>query len=196
MIFFMQLDLQRNFDLPLKRDSHLLLFMCPTHNDVPTQLSGNNDTDLLPERYWEKTFGHYYMILNKPPKEERKLPSDGIIATQRLSFERAEEDIDWDGVMERGSDGFKVGGVPKWLHAPEQFRCACGSDMVFVLQLPANFGFPKTKKAPVQPDAVTPDKYCIFLGYPSFIFACKDQCTPYAVHAISQDPSDILAEIA
>jgi hypothetical protein len=196
MIFFFQFDLPKTFDLPLKSGSHLLVFMCPVHNDVPTQLVESNE-EQLPEEYWTKSFGHYWLMLHKPSKDERPMAVDKHIAARALQFDQSEEQIDWDGRMERGSTGFKVGGVPEWTGDMQYTRCACGAEMVFVCQVPPNFGFPKRKSAPVQPASITDENYNLFLGRPTFIFACKEQCTPYSLYAVTQDHlGDGLAESA
>jgi hypothetical protein len=196
MIFFFQFDLQKNFDLPLKSLSHLLVFMCPIHNDIPTQLVEGNEQQ-LPEEYWRKSFGHYALLLNKPGAKETARQTDEHIAKRVVTFSEAEEDVDWDGHMERGTAGFKVGGVPHWHYEAEYTRCACGAEMIFLCQLPAGFSFPTRKSAPEQPDTAASKAYQLFLGRPTYIFACKVQCTAYSLYAVTQDTAaDRLAEPA
>lgn len=194
MIFFFQFDLPKAFELPLRSGSHLLVFMCPVHNDLPA-VEVDNAEQTLPDQYWQKTFGHYALMLNDPRLEEAFCPVDKIIAERALRFERAEEEIDWDGRIERGSAGFKVGGVPRFIDENHIPACACGGEMIFVCQLPAKYGFAKKPRAPVQPQAVSPDEYNLFLGRATCIFACKNQCSPYALYAVSQS-ADELAETA
>lgn len=193
MILFFQLDLLKAFELPLRSESHLLVFMCPVHNDVPTEMIDNERS--LPAEYWQKSFGHYTLILNDPRDKEKTWPAEKMIAERTLSFERAEEQIAWDGRVECGSPGFKIGGVPSWTDELVHPICACGGEMVFVCQLPRDFGFPKKPRAPVQPAAVADDQYHLFLGRATCVFACKDQCSPYALYAVSQS-RDELAESA
>src|SRR5262245_45879695 len=58
MSFFFQLDIEKESDLPLKPGSHLLVFMCPTHNDMPSAMLELGERD-LPEGFWKHDFGHY-----------------------------------------------------------------------------------------------------------------------------------------
>jgi hypothetical protein len=195
MIFFFQFDLLKRFDLPLKSHSHLLVFMCPVHNDVPTQLLDSGEHE-LPENYWDKTFGHYALLLHKPTSKEKKHEADSHIAARILDFSEAEEIIDWDGHVERGSAGFKVGGVPTNGLSPTPTRCACSAEMIFLCQLPGGYGFDRRKSAPVQPDAVAGERYSLFLGHSIYIYACKEQCTPFSLYAFSEEPMESFAESA
>lgn len=195
MIFFFQLDIEKKSDLPLKSGSHLLVFMCPTHNDSPADLLEPGETD-LPENYWDRGYGHYKLILNKSPKNEVKLTQDKLLSPVAVKFTSNDEEIDWDGKTERGTAGFKLGGVPNWEQEAQAPRCSCSSDMVFFCQVPARFPFPKRKNTPVQPDAVSPDTYSLFNGKSVYLFACTDQCTPYSVYAITQDITDDQAQSA
>jgi len=186
LVLFFQLDLQKKFDLPLKSGSHLSVFMCPIHNDAPSDSITENDQ--LPEEYWTKTYGHYRLIMNHPRLKEgaRAAEPDQFLTHQQLEFVQLEEEIDWDGVVERGIVGFKVGGVPSWRDTPEYNRCACGAEMIFVCEIPAEYPFLKTDSAPVQPDGLSRSAYHLFLGLETYIFVCKDICTPNSLWAVSQ----------
>src|SRR5262249_13960739 len=104
--------------------------------------------------------------------------------------------IDWDGQVERGSRGFKVGGVPVMGLSSAPMRCACAAEMIFLCQLPESYGFDRRKAAPVQPDAVASERYNLFLGHSTYIFACKEQCTASSLYAVSQETAESLAESA
>jgi hypothetical protein len=195
MLFFFQLDISKESDLPLKPGSHLLVFMCPVHNDMPNNLLEAGERD-LPEGYWQRDFGHYALILNKSPKNEARLEEEQLLKAAQMVFVSSEEDIDWDGFVERGTKGFKLGGVPSWESAPENPRCSCGADMVFICQVPPRFVFPKTKDAPEQLDSHTKDGYCLFMGRATYLFACKDQCTPHSVYAVTQEMAEETVAIA
>jgi hypothetical protein len=186
MAFFFQLDVDKDSDLPLKPGSHLLVFMCPTHNDMPTSMLEPGERRLQP-KFWENDFGHYKIILNKSPRNEVRLEGDKILKPQQIKYVSHEEEIDWDGYMERGTKGFKLGGVPFWEAEAEAPICQCGAEMVFTCQLPSRTAFPKMPDAPEQPDAVNPGGYALFCGRAVYIFACKDQCTPHSVYAVTQD---------
>lgn len=186
MIFFFQLDIEKGSDLPLKPGSHLAVFMCPVHNDAPSKLVDAGD-QRLPDRYWDKDFGHYRIILNKTPKNEVKLPAEKHLIPMAITMLAEEEQVEWDGQTERGSDGFKLGGVPWWFGKAEHPVCSCRADMVFLCQIPVRYRFKKSKNAPVQPDPVSADSYVLFSGKQIFLFACKDQCTSYSVYAIADE---------
>jgi hypothetical protein len=186
MVFFFQLDVDKDSDLPLKPGSHLLVFMCPTHNDMPSRLLEPGERNLEP-KFWENDFGHYKILLNKSPRNEMRLEGDKILKPQLVKYISHEEDIDWDGHMERGTKGFKLGGVPFWEAESEAPICFCGAEMVFTCQVPSRFLFPKMPDAPEQPDAVASTGYSLFTGRAIYIFSCKDQCTPHSVYAITQD---------
>lgn len=195
MVCFFQLDLQKKFDLPLKSGSHLTVFMCPVHNDAPS----DNITEhgRLPEEYWLKTYGHYRITLNHPRLKEAERPPepDPYLVHHHLEFVQLEEEIDWDGVVERGIVCFKVGGVPSWRETPEYNLCACGAEMVFVCEIPAAFPFLKTDSAPVQPDGLSRSAYHLFLGLETYIFVCKDICTPHSLWAVSHEIASKEAEM-
>jgi hypothetical protein len=194
MVFYFQLDLLKAFELPLRSRSHMLVFMCPVHNDLPTEMVDNTDKH-LPDQYWQKTFGHYAFILNGPKSDEKCCPREKVIVEKALSFVSEEEDVAWDGRIEHGTPGFKIGGVPRFRGEQANLECCCGGEMIFVCQVPAKFGFAKQSKAPVQPAAVATDEYNLFLGKETSIFACKNQCSPYALYAVTQS-QDELAESA
>lgn len=187
MLFFFQLDIDKESDLPLKPGSHLLVFMCPAHNDMPSRLLEPGERT-LPAQYWQRDFGHYKLILNKSPKNEAKLEAEETLKPLAVRYISHEEDMEWDGIIERGTRGFKLGGVPSWEGEPVAPICSCGAEMVFACQVPPKFVFPKVAGSPGQPDPISPDGYGLFMGRSTYIFACKDQCTPYSVYAVTQDP--------
>lgn len=186
MILFFQFDIRKEFDLPLKPGSHLLVFMCPIHNDAPMEVVPPSDV-ALPGGYWSRDFGHYKLLLNKNPKDEKVLSCETHIKPAKLIFREEDEDIDWDGKIEIGTPGFKVGGVPAWVETPELHHCSCGAEMVFVTQIPQGALFPRSKGAPLQPDSQHIDGYNIFMGKSAYIFACKEQCAPEALYAVAQE---------
>jgi hypothetical protein len=194
MVFYFQLDFLKAFELPLRSNSHMLVFMCPLHNDMPTEMIDNTD-GRLPDQYWQKTFGHYALILNQPNSQEKSCPKEQMIVEKSLSFESEEEDVAWDGHNEHGTPGFKIGGVPSWRGEQIDLECCCRGEMIFVCQVPAKFGFEKTSKAPTQPAAVATNQYTLFLGKDTSIFACKNQCSPFSLYAVT-DSHDELPESA
>ena len=125
--------------------------MCPIHNDIPSKLIEYGDRT-LPENYWARDFGHYALVLNKPSKTEVKLEQANPLQQISVRYREMEEVVDWDGRTERGSAGFKLGGVPLWEGEAEFSTCICGAEMVFVCQVPPRFGFPKLNNAAEQPE--------------------------------------------
>ena len=188
-VLFLQLDILKEFYLPFASGSHLSVFMCPNHNDIPTLY---NDRQVLPANYWDDNEGHYKLILNPPIKREWALNLEPHLVYYSLGFKEAEESIISDNLFqgecyEIGSSGWKVGGVPSWIQDPEYPYCACGAEMRFVCQIPEDFGFEKAPDAESQPDSFSHDHYCLFLGNEVYIFACVNQCNPLAVIAAVQN---------
>jgi hypothetical protein len=182
MVLFFQLDVRADFGLPFKTGSHLLAFMCPTHNEPPS-LPATYDDAPLPADYWDADDGHFALLLF-PPTELG--PGDNphpFIAPYRLRFEAADEEVQDVGDFQVGSYDFKVGGVPGWINYKVDKRCCCGGRMSFLCQVPDGFGFRKTDAAPEQPDSFSSSDYCLFLGNQVYILACERQCDPRAVIA-------------
>ncbi|MCO8274886.1 hypothetical protein M1L60_30265 [Actinoplanes sp. TRM 88003] len=159
MVFFFQVD------VPAFGGDHLLVFQCPVHDDPafgPAE---------LPARFWDEVVepydGPFWRMFLRPagtPSPE----ADPHIEPRRLVLHPAEG---------RDAPGFKVGGDPSWVQEPEHYRCACGTDMVFLGQVPENFGFdmwpPRNRE--------TDDQAQLFLGNELYIFACPARCHPEAL---------------
>ena len=196
MILFFQFDLKEGFDLPLKTGSHLLVFMCPVHNDEPTDISGELDRK-LPDDYWQKDYGHYAVILNRPLKDEQTLAPEERIVPRVIKFGKTlEEEIRWDGRVEVGTEGFKIGGVPAWLETPVSYDCFCGAEMILLCQVPEGFEFPRAKSAPIQKETPSRDSYLLMSGKQLYILTCKDQCSPRSLYVVAQQSAIEGEEIA
>ncbi|MBM2614574.1 hypothetical protein JIG36_03270 [Actinoplanes sp. LDG1-06] len=162
MVFFFQLD------IPFLDGDHLLVFQCPEHDEGvfgPLQ---------LPERYWDTVTdpyeGPFWRFLLRPagsPAAE----ADPHLQARRLVLHPAEETVE----NRRGRAGFKLGGVPSWAQEPEHYRCSCGTDMVFVCQVPENFGFD------MWPMREGKEQVYLFLGNEVYIQACPARCHPEAL---------------
>ena len=189
LVLFIQIDLLAEFQLPFVAGSHLLVFMCPTHNEIPALGYGLASDGKLPDDYWHRNDGHYALRLDRPDRNEVIAEEDGYLLPQALHFEMAKEEVHtFDGdELTRGSQGFKVGGMPSWAQDPEYYRCTCGSDMAFICQLPDGFPFPKRPQAPSQPNSFSNSGYCLFLGNEVYLFGCKSQCEPAAIWAVVQN---------
>jgi hypothetical protein len=169
MVFFFQVDIPdgvRNFG-----GDHLLVFQCPTHDDVAVGPSQ------LPERFWdEDPFWRILIRRSGTPAPD----ADPYVEGHRLVLRPDTEVVDEYG---RGSPGFKLGGFPSWAQNPEHYRCACGTDLAFVVQVPENFGFDMwPMKAPQSDDQVQ-----LFLGNEVYILACPAHCHPGAAWPVLQN---------
>lgn len=185
LVPFLQLDLRGEFGLPFKAGSHLVVMMCPLHNEIP-------DSDLaspseLPPAYWELGSGHYLLRLYPPSVALVSGPVDRHLRAAGLSFEPEAETIRAVGGFLIGSEGFKIGGTPSWAQVPECHVCCCGAEMAFIGQVPLDHPFPKLPEAPEQPDTFSSDDYCLFLGNETYLFACPRQCHPGAVWPVLQN---------
>ncbi|GAB2588017.1 hypothetical protein Aab01nite_49340 [Paractinoplanes abujensis] len=170
MVFFFQLDVPQ-FD-----GDHLLVFQCPVHDDAafgPSQ---------LPARYWDEAVdpyeGPFWRLLFRSSGTAARAP-DPYVEPHRLALQPAKEKVDEHG---RGRPGFKLGGVPSWAQSPEHYRCACGTDMVFLGQVPENFGFDMWPMRDKQGDQMQ-----LFLGNELYILACPARCHPEAAWPVLQN---------
>jgi hypothetical protein len=182
MGLFYQLDIRAEFELPFQPGSHLLVFMCPTHNEIPS-LRAIYDDSPLPDAFWDADDGHFALRLYRPGALRNGGRLDEYISSHILRFERAKEEIQDFGDFDVGSYEFKIGGVPGWMNYCLDKNCPCGGKMSFVCQTPDGFGFKKTPTAPEQPNSFSSVEYCLFLGNHVNILACDRQCDPRAVIA-------------
>ncbi len=186
MALFLQLDIQEEFDIPFQTGSHLLVFMCPTHNDIPDTPVHYGHT-VLSEQFWNEDGGHFALILVPPDTSSTICNSDPFIASKQLVFHAEDEEVTFNQSddFSCGSNDFKIGGVPGWInYAVNDAWCPCGGKMSFVCQIPDGFGFEQTDNAPEQPDSFSSTEYCLFLGNQVYILACEKQCHPNALVAV------------
>ncbi|WP_194818355.1 hypothetical protein [Nocardia sp. XZ_19_385] len=172
-------------EVPHFGGDQLLVFHCPAEGDT----GGHSTEPQLPENYWDNPPGAdsvFWRILlqrNGMPRET----ADPHFEPRRLELYAAE-----DRVTEPGFEGplndFKVGGTPRWVQAPEHYRCACGEDMVFLCQVYEDFPF--ADYADPDPDesvdcAGIDDG--LFLGNQDYILACPGHCDPAAAWPVCQN---------
>lgn len=191
MVLYLQLDLLPEFELPFEPHSHLLVFGCSRHMDpcmppLAPALKGK-----LPENYREilpgdREYSQYKLLLNRPSAGRQRQALDPHLQCLALTFVAEPEEITGEGAFQRGSEGLKLGGIPAWLQNPETYKCSCGSDMAFLLQIPADYGFAKLPEAPTQPNSYG-DEYLFFLGNEVYILACQAQCQPDSLWPIAQN---------
>lgn len=184
MVLFFQLDIPA--DVPVFGRDHLLVFQCTGHNEgfsADVQLG-----DRLPERFWDHPpvpglAGVFWRILlyrNGSPTGE----SEPHLVPRRLTVRPEAEELDEYGSASRE---FKIGGVPSWLQDPEQYRCACGAELEYLAEVPADHGFERQPGQPEQPHTPDPDAYVLFLGNELYLHACPAHCHPAAVWPIMQN---------
>jgi hypothetical protein len=187
-VLFFQMDLSSEFGLPFASGSHLLVFMCPRHNEIPALGDELAVGGKLPEGYWHQNEGHYGLIMNPPGVPEVVHEVEPHLIYSEVLFQANEETTSGpDAPHVYGSEGFKVGGVPSWAQNPESYWCSCGSEMAFICQVPLDFGFRKAEQADSQPESFSTEEYCLFLGNEVYIFGCTSQCEPLSVWAVVQN---------
>jgi hypothetical protein len=180
LLFFMQMDIKPDLGIPTRERTHLLIFACWRHDDIPELYKPGT---VLPDRYWMKTRGHYQIILNPAPVDEKRLGMETRLVACSIGFRKKDEIVKRRTGYDVGTEEAKVGGVPFWIQHPVSYRCCCGAKMVYFCMLTEDFVFPKTPSAPTQPHGVGDDCYVLFLGNLIYFLACKNLCTPYSVIA-------------
>ena len=172
MQLFVQFDIEQRFLPQFEDGSHLVLFMCPKCNEIPS--FDNFAGRTLPANYWEKTEGNHYVALYRPGSARTAVQGSNFLLSFNLGF--------GDDVHELQHKPYiGVGGDPQWMQAEEKFSCACGGQMRLLTQISENFSFPKLPFAPPQPDSFSKDDYCLFLGNEVYVFGCERQCNDHAV---------------
>ncbi|MFB8006913.1 hypothetical protein [Nocardia sp. NPDC056000] len=162
----------------------LLVFQCPLDSDCtfPTDRQ-------LAAGFWDAEFDGrtpFWRIL----LQSKGIPAetaDPILRPTELTL-RPSNDED-DG---RPLYGFKIGGAPYWVQDPESYRCACGTDLVFLAQVPEDFPFSDYLADPDDQDgddntypAALDDG--LLLGNVIYIVACPSRCNPAAAWPICQN---------
>ncbi|MER5462489.1 hypothetical protein ABT010_17750 [Streptomyces sp. NPDC002668] len=88
-----------------------------------------------------------------------------------LTLQTFEDTLDPHGL---GAQTFKVGGTPSWAQDPAHYKCACGTDLVYVCQVPEGMEFGA-------------DTDGLFLGNETYLLACPSHCDPAAVWPVNQN---------
>lgn len=181
MALFFQLDLPD--DIEFFGGEHLSVFHCATHNDASDPVTA--DGRLVP-RFWEAPQPPYpgtfwRVLLQRDPGIPEAEPEPAVRALPLALRPFVDTQEDPFGAH------FKVGGTPSWAQYPEYYRCACGTEMAFVCQVPENREFGVRPGAPVQPDGLGDDAYVLFLGNEVCLLACPARCDPAAVWPVNQN---------
>ncbi|MEV6007021.1 hypothetical protein AB0M29_09450 [Streptomyces sp. NPDC051976] len=183
MALFFQLDVPP--DLQHFGGDHLLVFHCRAHNDASDpQLAGGR---LVP-RYWDAPQppypGPFWRVLLQ---RHAALPVAEVEPSLCARPLRLQPLVDTPDPRGLGAQTFKVGGAPSWAQDPEQFRCACGADLVYICQVPEGMEFAVHPGLPEQPYSIGADTYNLFLANEVYLLACPDHCDPAAVWPVNQN---------
>lgn len=180
MALFFQLDLLATDGFPVSTPSHLLVFMCLNHDDIPLYCQDG----VREPNFWETDLGTFCLMLHDGGAATVIGPEDPFLQPLKLRLEAAEEEVRLINGVESGAEMFKVGGVPLRLESRVNATCGCGANMTYLCQLPEFFEFPKRPAAPAQANPIADDHYILFLGNIVSFLACDHHCHPEAVTAI------------
>ncbi|GAA3125361.1 hypothetical protein [Streptomyces echinatus] len=183
MALFFQLDLPP--DLGPFGGDHLLVFHCRAHNDAAE--APYADGRLVP-RYWEAPQppypGPFWRVLLQRRATDPFPEAEPSVRALPLTLRPFVDTPDTRGI---GAQAFKVGGTPSWAQDPEHHRCACGTDLVYLCQVPEGMEFAVHPGQPEQPYSLGDDSYWLFLGNEVYLLACPAHCDPAAVWPVNQN---------
>ncbi len=183
MALFFQFDVPR--DLEAFGGDHLLVFHCRAHNDA-SEFPESADGGLIP-RYWDAPQPPYprpfWRVLLQRHAERPVAETEPSVRALPLTLRPFADTPDARG---RGAQTFKVGGTPSWAQDPEHYTCACGTDLVYVCQVPEGMQFSVNPGQPEQPYSISADTYWLFLGNEVYLLACPAHCNPAAVWPANQ----------
>lgn len=183
MALFFQLDLPQ--DAGVFAGDHLLVFHCSVHNDAaePELADGR----LVP-RFWETPQppdpAPFWRALLQRHADHPAAEAEPAVRALPLTLRPFTETLN---AHERGIQEFKVGGTPSWAQFPEYYRCACGTEMVYLCQVPECMEFAVHPGLPEQPYSVGRDTYELFLGNEVYLLACPAHCHPAALWPVNQN---------
>jgi hypothetical protein len=177
MVLFVQLDVPEGADVAVPAGTHVGLFMCPTHNDIP-DFCGDGDR---PATFWENDTGCFALFVDPPDARLLLGREDPYLQGHELQFEQATEQVDAFDEVLTGEQVFKLGGEPARFNASHKVRCGCGLPMTYLLQIPENLGFAQQASAPEQPDSFSDSEYGLFLGNMVTVLVCSAPCHPRAI---------------
>lgn len=186
LVLFFQFDITADYNTPFEVGSHLSVFMCANHDDIPNYEVKPNSK--FPENYWEDDQKNYHIVFNRPGVKEQIHSLEQHLVYSSLEFEEADEEVEEVGPPNKrfniGLREFKIGGTPSWTQDPKNCFCSCGAEMKFICQVPEEFLFEIMPGVTEQPNSYTDKAYMLFLGNEIYFFACEKQCHPLAVFAI------------
>ncbi|MGW3909978.1 hypothetical protein ACWEBX_00380 [Streptomyces sp. NPDC005070] len=183
MALYFQLDIP--VDIQHFGGDHLMVFHCRSHNDAsdPELADGR----LVP-RYWDAPQPPYprpfWRVLLQRNVAGPSTEAEPSVRALPLTLKPLVDTPDSRGL---GAQAFKVGGTPSWAQDPESYTCACGSDLVYLCQVPESMEFAVHPGLPEQPYSVGADTYNLFLANEVYLLACPDHCDPAAVWPVNQN---------
>ena len=170
MVLFLQSDLE----FQGSKNYHLIIFMSPEVNEIPSFDYLENGKP-LPELFWEKRVQHFKVILFTG-EEELSKEQDQYLVYQELIWTDSQD-----------SSSIKLGGVPNWIQDPENHDGPNHEKLSLLVEIPENFTFPKQESAPEQPDSFSAEDYCLFLGNHVYIFGSIEFKNPEATWVTVQN---------
>lgn len=171
MVFYIQFDVP--VELGLKPGSHVTVFACLQHSDPLLP----HERDLPSE---QREYCQFAALLHHAGEPEVSLEPEVRMLCHALRAELSPDD------ETQGRQGLKLGGAPSWAQGAEQPTCSCGSAMVFLAQIPADFEWPKAPGAVAQECTYGDTEYLLFLGNETYLFGCPVQCRGDAVTPVCQ----------
>ncbi|MFI9503114.1 hypothetical protein [Nocardia sp. NPDC052566] len=169
-------------DVPHFGGNQLLVFQCPADSDA----CFSADTQ-LPPNYWDEPPANdraFWRILLQRNGTAAELP-DPYLRAHRLILHEY-EDVEHDNDRLPLQD-FKVGGAPFWVQDAEHYRCACGTDLAFLCQVPENFDFHSYLRDPDESLDCPSFDDGLLLGNVVYILACPAHCHPAAAYPVCQN---------
>ncbi|MFE3320081.1 hypothetical protein [Nocardia sp. NPDC059195] len=163
--------------VPVFGGDQLLVFQCPDESDC------SDAERQLPTGYWDqrpKGQGFWRILLQRNGSAVDEV--DPYLQVRRLVLSEVIDASEYNEGLPL--QDFKVGGAPFWFQGPEWYRCACGTDMVFLCHVPENFDFYQFLNADV--DMVAFDDG-LLVGNAVYILACPQRCHPAAAFPVCQN---------
>ncbi|MFF1449828.1 hypothetical protein ACFVYF_17065 [Streptomyces sp. NPDC058274] len=183
MALFFQLDIPG--DVEFFGGDHLLVFHCRTHNDATSPELA--DGRLVP-RYWDAPQPHYpspfWRVLLLPDATRPAVEAEPSLRALPLTLRPF---VDAPDELGLGAATFKVGGAPSWAQEAEYYTCSCGTDLVYVCQVPEGMEVAVRSNRPGQPDNFGRESDGLFLGNENYLLACPSHCDPAAVWPVNQN---------
>jgi hypothetical protein len=173
MVLFFQFDVRAEFGIALAPGSHVVAFMSPSTNEIPTFDFVTSGAP-LPDRFWEKQMQHFRVFVFPPDAP--------LVASAEPDAHIEHHALDFVPNDQLGDPFLFVGGAPQWYQDAEEHP-----GFSFIAQLSENYPFAKLASAPSQPDSFSKKAYCLFLGNSVYLFARATPSDPREVWVVVQN---------